>query len=452
MMGLRRIRKLLLMLTFLVVLTCFMIHHRVFYTSSLLMTPKEDIDMMNMYVTFSANYTNKRLDMASENHPRSHLKRFVHEVDCQQIIDGEEEYISVANRTMSERNYTFPTDKEIGDLAQNCENFLEVYNYKYFFVSPEELGFPIAYTILTYKDAVQTEKLLRAIYRPHNLYCIHVDQSSDNTLLYAMKSIAKCLPNVLIASKLEDVIYAGFSRLQADVNCMSDLLNKTDVKWRYVINLPSQAYPLKTNSEIIKILTIYNGTNSIESVYDHNAIYRFNETYVVKNGRLKSTGKKKDPPPYNITVGKGSAYGVFSRDFVNYSLNDLKAQGILKWLEDTYSPDETFWATLVFNKHLNVPGVNYTGVPNRKLWIAVSTTWQGPAEVCHGKYVHDICVFGMGDLNKLVSEKELFANKFYHDYQPLALQCMEEWMYNKTINTIPLQTYYYRNLIKSVLH
>jgi hypothetical protein len=295
------------------------------------------------------------------NHQRLQLKRIVHEVDCQQIIDGDEEYISLANIIMSELNYTFSTDKELGDRAQECEKFLGMYNYEYFYVSPAELDFPVAYTILTYKDAVQTEKLLRTIYRPHNLYCIHIDRSADSALHYAMKSIASCLTNVFVASKLEDVIYAGFSRLQADLNCMSDLLTNTDVKWRYVINLPSQEFPLKTNAEIVKILTIYNGTNSIESVFDKNTAYRYNEAYTVMNGKLKPTGKKKDPPPYNITVGKGSAYGVFSRVFVNYSINDVKARGILKWLEDTYSPDESFWATLVLNKHLDIPGVIYSG-------------------------------------------------------------------------------------------
>jgi hypothetical protein len=118
---------------------------------------------------------------------------------------------------------------------------------------------------------------------------------------------------------------------------------------------------LKTNAEIIRILTIYNGTNSIESVYDTNTVYRYNEAYIVKNGKLEPTGKKKDPPPYNVTVGKGSVYGVFSRAFVNYSINDVIARGILKWLEDTYSPDESFWATLVLNKHISIPGVSYSG-------------------------------------------------------------------------------------------
>ncbi|XP_061192757.1 beta-1,3-galactosyl-O-glycosyl-glycoprotein beta-1,6-N-acetylglucosaminyltransferase 4-like [Saccostrea echinata] len=308
---------------------------------------------------------------------------------------------------MAKIKYTYPADKQIGDLAQNCTKFKEIFNYELYPVSREEFDFPIAYTILTYKDSVQTEKLLRAIYRPQNIYCIHEDKSSivDSSLLYAMTSIANCLPNVFIASQLEDVIYAGFSRLKADLNCMSDLLYNTDIKWRYVINLPSQEYPLKTNAEIVKILKIYNGTSSIDSAHDDKMYYRCNESYIVRDQKVEASGKKKDPPLYNITVGKGSAYGVFSWSFVNYSIKDVKAQGILKWLEDTYSPDEFFWATLASNKHLNVPGV--LGYPTRKLWVASSTKWHQDSEDCQGKFVHDVCVFG--DLSKLVSVKEILS-------------------------------------------
>ncbi|XP_062602549.1 beta-1,3-galactosyl-O-glycosyl-glycoprotein beta-1,6-N-acetylglucosaminyltransferase 3-like isoform X2 [Saccostrea cucullata] len=378
---------------------------------------------------------------------RLDLKKVVHDFDCRRVIEGDEEYISVVNDTMSKRTYTFLKDNQIGSLAQNCEHFFQEHSYDNFLVSQDELEFPIAYTILTHKDATQTEKLLRTIYRPQNIYCIHVDKSSNSSLLHALEAISNCLPNVFIASKLEEVVYAGISRLKADLNCMSDLLNQTDVKWKYVINLPSQVYPLKTNAEIVKILKIYNGMSSIESVYDEKSYYRCNVSYTVQKGKMESTGKKKDPPPSNITVGKGSAYGVFSWSFVNYSINDVKAQVILNWLNDTYSPDEFFWATLASNKHLNVPGV--LGFPDRTLWIAVSVTWQG-SEDCHGKYVRDVCVFGIGDLNKLVSEKELFANKFYHDYQPLALQCMEEWYLNKSFSPVSLETYRYRKIINSI--
>ena len=55
-------------------------------------------------------------------------------------------------------------------------------------------------------------------------------------------------------------------------------------------------------------------------------------------------------------------------------------------------------------------------------------------------------MFGVGDLNELVSKKELFANKFYPDYQYLALECLEEYLYNKTFSKLPFETFYYKQL------
>ncbi|XP_052676574.1 N-acetyllactosaminide beta-1,6-N-acetylglucosaminyl-transferase-like [Crassostrea angulata] len=382
--------------------------------------------------------------------------KIVQEVDCQQIIEGKDDYIAHVSELMKEMEYTFLSDSEIEELAMNCDKFLNTFDYNRFIVSQIELDFPIAYSILTYKDVVQTEKLLRAIYRPHNVYCIHVDRSSGLSLHNAIKAVSKCLSNVFVASTLEDVIYEGYSRLKADINCMSDLLNYSDVNWKYLINLPSQEYPLKTNSEIVKVLHTLNGTNSIESYYYEPTHYRINQTYQenYKTSKLELTGEIKAPPPHNVTVAKGSAYGTFSRRFVEFALRNPKARDILKWTEDTLSPDETFWATLAFNKNLDAPGIQYSdlGVPNPKLWITVGVMWQSKGsarEVCHGMYVRNICVFGLGDLNKIVHEKTLFINKFYHYYQPFALMCMEEWYFNKTFTTVPFESYYYNRLIKS---
>nr|XP_034301701.1 beta-1,3-galactosyl-O-glycosyl-glycoprotein beta-1,6-N-acetylglucosaminyltransferase 3 isoform X2 [Crassostrea gigas] len=328
--------------------------------------------------------------------------KIVQEVDCQQIIEGKDDYIAHVSELMKEMEYTFLSDSEIEELAMNCDKFLNTFDYNRFIVSQIELDFPIAYSILTYKDVVQTEKLLRAIYRPHNVYCIHVDRSSGLSLHNAIKAISKCLSNVFVASTLEDVIYEGYSRLKADLNCMSDLLNYSDVNWKYLINLPSQEYPLKTNSEIVKVLHTLNGTNSIESYYYEATHYRINQTYQenYKTSKLELTGEIKAPPPHNVTVAKGSAYGTFSRRFVEFALRNPKARDILKWTEDTLSPDETFWATLAFNKNLGAPGIQYSasGVPNPKSWITVGVMWQSKGsarEVCHGMYVRNICVFGL---------------------------------------------------------
>ena len=86
--------------------------------------------------------------------------------------------------------------------------------------------------------------LLRAIYRPHNVHCLTMDTTSEPEILSAAMSLARCLPNVFVASKLNDIVYAGFSRLMADVDCMADLV-RHPVQWKYVINMPGEQFPLR---------------------------------------------------------------------------------------------------------------------------------------------------------------------------------------------------------------
>ena len=88
--------------------------------------------------------------------------------------------------------------------------------------SENEAAFPLAYNILVHKDSVQIERLLRAIYRPQNVYCIHMDSKSKEDFRDAIQGMADCFDNVFVASKLERIVYAGYSRLQADINCMQD--------------------------------------------------------------------------------------------------------------------------------------------------------------------------------------------------------------------------------------
>lgn len=378
-------------------------------------------------------------------------RRLVADVDCRRIIEGDENYIKNVSKLMKNKKFKFKSDAEIADVAKNCDKFLRHYDYRNFYVTREELDFPIAYSLLTFKDAIQTELLLRSIYRPHNVYCIHIDKSADQSLHRAMKNIANCLQNVFIASKLEDVIYGDISRLRADINCMSDLMDFHSVQWKYFINLPHQQYPLKTNSEIVKILKIYNGANDVEGITKPSRMFRIRylKSYRVEKGKLHNTGKAKGPPPHNISVVKGSAYGTFSRAFVNFTLHDKMAKDVLQWCEDVSSPDEYFWATLNFNKKIEAPG-GYPAVPDQKPWLSTFAAWGG-VHPCHGKFVRGVCVFGLGDLTELVSRKELFVNKFYYYYQPYALQCLEEWHFNNTFSVLPFKTHYYKTDRKSVV-
>lgn len=67
-----------------------------------------------------------------------------------------------------------------------------------------------------------------------------------------------------MVSQAMNVVYAAWPRVQADLNCMTDLYN-VSTKWKYFINLCGQDFPLKTNLEIVRMLRSLKGGNSLES-------------------------------------------------------------------------------------------------------------------------------------------------------------------------------------------
>lgn len=174
------------------------------------------------------------------------------DIDCRRLIEYDEVEIHKAKTFMTLNPPKRLTDEEFINKTKDCVQFRQEMHYDIFPITDEERDFPIAFSILTFEDVNQTERLLRAIYRPHNFYCIHVDRSSSQVIHNAMRGISDCLENVFIVSKTEDVIYNHVSRLQADLNCMTDLL-KISKRWNYFIN--SSAIPSKDeprNGENIK--------------------------------------------------------------------------------------------------------------------------------------------------------------------------------------------------------
>ncbi|KAK2174637.1 hypothetical protein NP493_787g01058 [Ridgeia piscesae] len=279
----------------------------------------------------------------------------VKHITCQQILfgSGNETVNQVASEIMAAHPATYIHDEQFVKLTADCVDFRRRRGYHLSPLDQEEAKFSIAYNIIMHRHIEQVERLLRAIYRPQNVYCIHVDLNSPAEVHAGMLSLARCFPNVFIATKLEYVVYAGFSRLQADINCMSDHVKRDD-RWRYLINVAGEAFPLRTNAEIVKILKIYNGANDIEGVYGRR-IKRFR--------KLRKTGQKNPPIPHHFDVVKGSAYGIFSRAFVEFLLTDTKAKDLLQWSRKTYSPDEFYWSTLHHtyrNPHRLTPGA-YSG-------------------------------------------------------------------------------------------
>jgi len=113
---------------------------------------------------------------------------------------------------------------------------------------------------------VQVERLLRLIYRPHNLYCIHVDAKSSAAISKAMRAIASCFSNVFVASHSIDVHWAEFSLLEAELICMRELFERPE-QWKYYVNVMGREFPLRTNRELVQIFKAYNGSNDVDGSF-----------------------------------------------------------------------------------------------------------------------------------------------------------------------------------------
>ncbi|XP_045204870.2 beta-1,3-galactosyl-O-glycosyl-glycoprotein beta-1,6-N-acetylglucosaminyltransferase-like [Mercenaria mercenaria] len=372
----------------------------------------------------------KSLDISKEQNPeaRKYFARdmSVKGVDCMEIIRKNKNEIDRALRRSEILKRNKVSDLQYTEKTNNCAAFIADRGYITNHLTEEEKNFPVAYSILMYKNVEQFERLLRAIYRPQNIYCIHVDSKSNSRLYQAVSGIANCFDNVHLLQKRINVRWGYMSVLEPELLCMKELWKRSKT-WKYFINLTGQEFPLKTNYELVQILKAYNGANDVETT-----VKRF-------QGRCQNT---KAGPPHGIQVAKGALHIAVNRGFVDYSLHDKRARDILAWMNvSCWIPDEVYFSTLNHNPHLGVPG-SYKGHPEttrlparKKPYLArfknrvKSDTYRYP---CHGKVVRGICIFGIGDVPMLSKRKELFANKFHLDYQTVAYECMEELIFNRT--------------------
>lgn len=368
------------------------------------------------------------------------LKRF----DCVKLFKNDATEVTHVTQYLNHFNFSFPNLNKIDlkTMTRNCSAYK--ISRQYFMVSTrKESDFPIAFNILFHKNVHQLERLLRTIYREHNHYCIHVDAKTPLYVTEAVRHITDCFDNVFLASRSETVIYQGFSRLVADINCMRDHVERSN-SWKYLINMASSELPIMSNLQLVEILRLFNGANNMREVLLPDTGNRYSRRHIThidavsKDGYIEHTVTIKDPPPYGLTIIKGNAYNIFSRGFVIFALTDVRAQDLLTWSADTLTPDEHYWATLnnvYINPFLNTPGGN-TVHPNKTSYFGRYIGWRDNSvkfsRCLAGRYVHNICIFSALDLPAIKVRHEIIANKFDVDYDPLAYTCMEEWLFNKT--------------------
>lgn len=101
------------------------------------------------------------------------------ECNCSAILQGDTEALEKAKLlaiTQDFRKSVEIPDEFYINAAKDCRNFKLSRKYLTFPLSKEEEDFPLAYSMVVHHKVQNFERLLRAIYAPQNIYCVHVDK------------------------------------------------------------------------------------------------------------------------------------------------------------------------------------------------------------------------------------------------------------------------------------
>ncbi|KAF5395941.1 Beta-1 3-galactosyl-O-glycosyl-glycoprotein beta-1 6-N-acetylglucosaminyltransferase 3 [Paragonimus heterotremus] len=149
------------------------------------------------------------------------------------------------------------------------------YNYT---LHPDERAFPLAFSIVVYRDLDRALRLLHAIHRPHNCYCIHMDRRTTGRFREILElEVRKRYTSEVFVVPEEysfTVRWGTMSVLDADLICSRILLARCP-DWAYWINLTGQEFPLRTNWELVTALKLLNGSNVIDGTFKNRMYSRF---------------------------------------------------------------------------------------------------------------------------------------------------------------------------------
>ena len=327
------------------------------------------------------------------------------------------------NNTIFSEMFSKNAQIKFAEMSANCE-WLTEYMTNNLYNTKLEVSFPVAYIFVVYDNPQQILRLIKLLYRPQNIYCIHPDKKSVFHSFFS--HLSRCFHNIITATKSVDVKWGDHTIMDAQVSCMSDLVNYREKQdknsqWKYVINLCGKEVPLQSTKEIVKNLISMNGSSSViaRSIPDSES----GTTYRLKNKTV----------PFNLTFYKSMTYMALSTSFVTFLLRNATAQSLYQFFRGTRNPDEHFYATL-----FHMPGATggYNAEIAHKKYLEVSHYfWRMSIKSrvlpCYGRTVHHICIVNHADLPRIMQETKngstaLFHNKYFMENDHVIMDCMEE--------------------------
>ncbi|TPP55837.1 Branching Xylosyltransferase [Fasciola gigantica] len=94
-----------------------------------------------------------------------------------------------------------------------------------------------------------------------------------------------------------------------------------------------------------------------------------------------------------------------------------------------------FFSTINYNPHFKAPGgclvaKNPNDSDPRSAFVARYVDWY--PKPCLSKLCQrEVCIMGVRNIPKLTERYEFFVNKFLPDFEPVAYDCLEWWLFRK---------------------
>ena len=350
-------------------------------------------------------------------------------------------------RKLNRKFYEYVNVSDIWDAVKDsCTSVRNVFKYR----TPKfgADSYPIAYTVTFDRTAEQSLRMLSSIYDHENVYCIHPNARFGMLFVNVFKRISECIPNIILPDKIYEIRVKTFHHLKAELGCFGKLLNST-VPWKYGINLPSSAFPLRNNSYIVDYLRNKPYESVISWSFPHaRFIRRIKYVHVVRESEgetlLMRTSTVKKPPPDNIVIFRKGNFIISTRDFYRFLTESDIAKRLLSWAADTKTPEDFYYSTLY--RHPHAPGgfpyhpeaenslsekmvqtADTENVIDTPLNDLLVTLWKSDtAHRCHGQYRGHVCIFSAADLRWLIEQDNLFALSFDFRVDRVAIDCLSK--------------------------
>ncbi|KAH7718260.1 Protein F26D2.3 a [Aphelenchoides avenae] len=290
---------------------------------------------------------------------------------------------------------------------------------------------------MTYSGSLQDYRFLEmefaAAYAPQNVFCFAIDAKAPQEFHERIHALASCFPNVVIAKNEYRLESSGRNLWYAYMECFKQLVDHRQ-RWEYVIILQNHDVMIKTTQELVQILKWLNGANDVE-IYpvpldrgvDFNADWSFAGLNLFKNASRNAN--------HSLTLTYGLDESAVSRAAVEFVVNELNVTKFLQQVNTDHGADELVLPTLDSADALGLPGGFTLECIRRNIWVpgvTRYTMWMQPANCGNGIMRHNLCVFGTGDLPRLVNLPHLSVNKLMPEFDFGASVCLHELMFNRT--------------------